>query len=320
MAKTQSGTQGYSSRTLTVILVILCLITIGGFIVIEYVLPDKDIEYINVSGEYNKLENEVNSQREEIEKINTEIEKINSLNENIELERNEFFANASLIENKVKNGELNVKIGYLTFDDGPYYDTSPKFLDVLEQYDVLATFFYLEKGEDYLNLNYLPIFDRLIHSGHTLGNHTATHQLGSGGVYSSSERFLADIERNRQFIKDHFGITTTVMRFPGGINTSGGLRDSILNGLRNMDPPYAYAQWDAATGDGGAGSYSIEEDGVTVYTNNVLETTKDRNSTVVLMHDYSYTTLEALPRIIEGMRAQGYIFLPLFYDSLAVGR
>jgi peptidoglycan/xylan/chitin deacetylase (PgdA/CDA1 family) len=38
------------------------------------------------------------------------------------------------------------------------------------------------------------------------------------------------------------------------------------------------------------------------------------------MHDYSKETLKALPEIIEGLEEQGYIFLPLFYESLAVNR
>ena len=36
------------------------------------------------------------------------------------------------------------------------------------------------------------------------------------------------------------------------------------------------------------------------------------------MHDYSYNTYLALPDIIEGLQAKGFIFLPLFYESAKI--
>ena len=58
--------------------------------------------------------------------------------------KNEYFMLAAQLEKKIRNGESDVKIAYLTFYDGPYL-LSGSFLDVLKEYDVPATFFCLMK-------------------------------------------------------------------------------------------------------------------------------------------------------------------------------
>ena len=63
---------------------------------------------------------------------------------------------------------------YLTFDDGPIPELTPWVLDVLNQYQVKATFFCV--GE---NISKNPeLFDRLLKEGHQVGNHTYNHIKG----------------------------------------------------------------------------------------------------------------------------------------------
>ncbi len=221
---------------------------------------------------------------------------------------------AKAFENRVVNCQSDRKIAYLTFDDGPYR-MSYKFLNILDEYDVPATFFYLKKCEEEGFRDewiYDEVYKRVISSGHTLGNHTASHQLGQGGIYSSVERFMSDIEDNRKFIEDRYGYTTEIMRFPGGTGTAGSRYYPIVDELRKIH--YAWVDWNSATGDGGA---ILPPD---QYRDNVLDNTNGKKLLVVLMHDYSDNTLIALPEIIEGLASQGYYFLPLFYDSQAVNR
>ncbi|MBQ6492638.1 MAG: polysaccharide deacetylase family protein [Erysipelotrichaceae bacterium] len=235
-------------------------------------------------------------------------ELLDSINE-IEDVKKEFFALAKETEDRILNGELDLKIAYLTFDDGPYH-RSNQFLDVLDEYDVPATFFYLmkcsETGYAEEDAAYDAIYRRVINSGHTLANHTATHKLGKEGVYSSIDRFVSEVIRNREFIYDRYGYKTEIMRFPGGSDTSSKIPD-IIPRLNELG--YGYVDWNIACGDGG------QLQPANVYRDNVLNNTKDKKVIVVLMHDYSLNTLEALPDIIEGLDKQGYIFLPLFPAS-----
>lgn len=224
--------------------------------------------------------------------------------------KKEYFLIISDLENKIVNGESNMKIAYLTFDDGPYL-LSSSFLDVLDEYEVPATFFYLMKGYEngYSNEDYAydQTYRRIINSGHTLGNHTATHKLGKDGIYSSVDAFVNDLMMNKKFIEKRYDYVTDVMRFPGGSNTSS-LKYALIDEIHKIG--YSYVDWNNTTGDGG-GVLSVE-----TFKNNVLQNTNNRKILVVLMHDYSYNTLLALPDIIEGLKAQGYTFFPLFHDSI----
>ncbi|MBR5341119.1 MAG: polysaccharide deacetylase family protein [Erysipelotrichaceae bacterium] len=264
-----------------------------------------------------ELQNEVDGIRAQYEEIDNKyleaqkrLEEYEDINSNLEKVRSEFFEEASVLENMVLNGKTDKKIAYLTFDDGPYLK-SMQFLDVLEEYDVPATFFYLmkctETGYTEENDAYDAIYRRIIESGHTLGNHTATHKLGKNSVYSTVEGFVADIERNREFIYNRYGYTTDVMRFPGGSDTSYKI-PVIIPILVEMG--YGYVDWNCETGDG-MRVLSAEE-----YRDNVLNNLEGKNIVVVLMHDYSANTLVALPEIIEGMAEKGYVFLPLFNGSV----
>ena len=54
---------------------------------------------------------------------------------------------------------------------------------------------------------------------------------------------------------------------------------------------------------------------------NVKYTTADYEKIiVVLMHDFSAASLEALPDIIEWLRGEGFILLPPYYDSVMINK
>ncbi|MBQ9424386.1 MAG: polysaccharide deacetylase [Erysipelotrichaceae bacterium] len=250
--------------------------------------------------------------QKEVSELTEECQVYEDIDTQIEEVKDQYFSLALELETKIVNGESEKKIAYLTFDDGPYY-RSEKFLDVLEEYDVPATFFSLMKCAEtgYADEDefYDSIYRRILSSGHTLGNHTATHKLGSGGVYRSVDAFMDEIVRNRDFIEDRYGYRTVIMRFPGGSATSSKTPD-IIPELRKIG--YGYVDWNSATGDGG------KNQAPEVFRDNVLNNTNGRKILVVLMHDYAQNTLIALPEIIEGLQKQGYIFLPLFYESSMV--
>lgn len=77
---------------------------------------------------------------------------------------------------------------YLTFDDGPVPEVTPKVLDLLDSYNAKATFFCI--GD---NIRKHPdCFKEVLSKGHAVGNHTMHHLQG---MTTESERYLKDVEQ-----------------------------------------------------------------------------------------------------------------------------
>ena len=68
--------------------------------------------------------------------------------------------------------ETNTDEVWLTIDDGPHPDTTPKALALLERHNARATFFLI--GEQIAR--YPDLAQAIVEAGHTLGNHTQRHQ------------------------------------------------------------------------------------------------------------------------------------------------
>jgi peptidoglycan/xylan/chitin deacetylase (PgdA/CDA1 family) len=91
----------------------------------------------------------------------------------------------------------------LTFDDGPDPRYTQKILNVLSDYDVKATFFVLGEAAE----KYPHLLVNMIEAGHTVGNHTYSHQHP---WMISSERAKHEVTRASAVIKD---ITERVPRW-----------------------------------------------------------------------------------------------------------
>jgi peptidoglycan/xylan/chitin deacetylase (PgdA/CDA1 family) len=76
----------------------------------------------------------------------------------------------------------------LTFDDGPT-EFTPKFLDLLKENKVKATFFCIGKQIE----KYPETFQRIIAEGHTIGNHTLSHSNNTG--FLSTSKMVEEIEK-----------------------------------------------------------------------------------------------------------------------------
>ncbi len=297
---------GRDHRLLNVLMALLILGSLPLHLSLKRKSSELETRLTEAEAEAESLRTEIASVASETTAIEERIAWLNRLPEEVEEARAGFFRNASELEAMVDSGETDIKIAYLTFDDGPY-EITDSYLDVLERYGILATFFERGRDWDY----YQDIYRRVAASGHTIGNHSYSHNI-HGGLYHSVQSFMDDILKNRRFIEEHLGITTEVLRFPGGSSTARGLKSGIIEELRKER--YAYVDWNSATMDG---MYDLSAD---EYRDYVLDRTGEKKFLVVLMHDYNANTLKALPEIIEGLREQGYVFLPLFYESLAANR
>lgn len=105
---------------------------------------------------------------------------------------------------------------YLTFDDGPDPTFTPQILDLLDRYNAKATFFVV--GSRVASGG--ALIDRMIRSGHALGNHSWLHEplnrRTDAEVVASLNATSAAVERH--------GYTMRCMRPPYGA-VSDHLRD-----------------------------------------------------------------------------------------------
>ena len=241
----------------------------------------------------------------ELDHISVMYKEVEDVDVSLKEVKESYFKLAKEADERARSG-ANFKVCYLTFDDGPYKKTTPLFLDVLKEKNVLGTFFVLKKD----NLD--DLYKRIRDEGHTLANHTASHRI-SNGIYRSEEAFIEDIKENDDFIYNLLGVKMDVMRFPGGspqATYSGLNKTSLVNKL--VDMGYGYIDWTLTTGDGEA-NLSPDE-----FLHNVVDSSSKYSVMTVLMHDYSKNTALCLGEMIDILREQGYIFLPLSYDSPAV--
>ena len=108
---------------------------------------------------------------------------------------------------------------YLTFDDGPHPDITPRVLALLEQYNAKATFFCIGDRVK----RYPEVYKAILEAGHTVGNHTQHHVKGSK---ISLERYLADVDLAAEYINSR------LFRPPYGRMTSSQERAILVKGYQ----------------------------------------------------------------------------------------
>lgn len=299
-----------------IIIIILFIIIFCFLSYIYYKKLETNIKLeTDLQKELNISKEEENNNTESKNKIAEEINKLNNLDEIISKEKEELFKNAKLLEEKIINNETDYKIAYITFDDGPYYNTN-KVLEVLKKYKVKATFFTIgldkETCYDNRSASCSEMYKKEADAGHTIANHTYSHLIFRG-LYSNVNAFIEQVKLQEKLLYEKTGITTNILRFPGGSGTAAayGIKDGAITKLREMG--YGWVDWTAQDGDGG--SVSGTSDAWSRFTSSINE-----NIEVVLFHDYSTVTLQILPNAIEYLQKKNYILLPLFYDSIKVNK
>ena len=200
------------------------------------------------------------------------------------------------------SGQEEIHKVYLTFDDGPSIYTND-ILDILDSYNVKATFFVVGKEET----NAEEALQRIVDEGHTLGMHSYSHKYKE--LYESMDSFTQDFARIRDYIYQATGEESVCYRFPGGSSNTVSEIDmhDFIDYLDSQG--VEYYDWNVSSGDGGSMKLS---------TDTLLENcTKDidtRDTSIILLHDSTEkpTTVEALPDIIENILARpDTVILPI---------
>lgn len=177
------------------------------------------------------------------------------------------------------------KVIYLTFDDGPIPEVTPWVLDVLDRYEIKATFFCV--GD---NVRKHPeVYQEVLRRGHRVGNHTFNHLRG---FEIGCSRYVKNVHKASEWIE------SDLFRPP-----HGQLRYAQLDALL---PEYRIVQWDVISRDYN-GKLKPEK---------VLNIVKRyaRNGSIVVFHDSIKAEKNmkfALPKALDYWIKQGFTFRTL---------
>jgi peptidoglycan/xylan/chitin deacetylase (PgdA/CDA1 family) len=179
----------------------------------------------------------------------------------------------------------------LTFDDGPHPTYTPPILDVLGRYGVKATFFQLGREAE----RHPDLVRRVVAEGHVVANHTWDHE---NLRTLDDARFGEQIDRTNQVLESLSGQRQVCVRPPYGKSDPGVTQRLAARGMTSV-------VWTADSRD-------FEKPGADAIVASALEGLQPGG--VILLHDGGggrEQTIEALPRIIEGIRAAGYRIAPI---------
>ena len=197
------------------------------------------------------------------------------------------------------------KVIYLTFDDGPYKYTD-QLLDILDKYNVKATFFTTSAYPDYAYC-----IKEEAQRGHTVAVHTATHNYSK--LYASTDAYWADFDQQNAVIEQQTGSKSKLFRFPGG--SSNTVSKNYCRGVvsqiaqQSREKGYVYFDWNVSSGD--AGETSSSDVVFNNVTSQVAANSQYGKPSVVLQHDIKDFSVNAVERIIQWGLENGYSFKPL---------
>ena len=247
------------------------------------VITEEQTENIISEEQKNTAENVVTQKSEE--EINAEKEFINQIK-------------------NIYNGEEGKRV-FLTFDDGPSETVTPKILEILDKYDIKATFFVLG-----CNVKSHPeIVKQAYEAGHYIANHGYSHKYSK--IYKDSNSVIDEYNKTEQAIREAIGdanYSSHLFRFPGG--SYGGPYEDIKKKARKQlnNEGIAYLDWSALTYDA-EGADTKEE-----IINNLKETLNGWDNVVILMHDApdKKITYQTLEDVIKYLQEKGYAFKNIY--------
>lgn len=219
--------------------------------------------------------------------------------------QNTVSTNNSQTTDKKKSNEGVI---WLTFDDGPSANITPKILDILKKENVKATFFVINYSDSNEHL-----LKRAVEEGHTIGIHGYSHEYSK--IYKSKETFLDNVYKLQERIEKSTGVKSMYIRFPGGSSNTVSRKycKGIMTELTKemLAKGFKYYDWNISSGDAGGAKTAKD-----VYKNVTKNLSKKRGN-MVLMHDFGGNKkgLEALPDIIKYAKKQGYTFAAIDDDT-----
>lgn len=176
----------------------------------------------------------------------------------------------------------------LTFDINWGDNKIDQILDILDKYDVKASFFIIGKWAEENKEGVVKIYER----GQEIGNHSYSHKYFSS---LSRESMVSEIVKCDYTLEKIIGIKPSLFRFPSG-DYSNLAVDMVYN------TSHIPVQWSVD-------SIDWKEQGKDIEYNRVVN--KVKTGDIILFHTNAKYTPENLPRVIEALKSKGFEFLPV---------
>ena len=184
--------------------------------------------------------------------------------------------------------ERDNKVIALSFDAAWGNEDTQQLIDILNTYNVKATFFLVGDWVD----RYPESVKQLYDAGMEIGNHSNDH---AHFTKLTSEGIRTNVSDCNEKIKAITGVSPTLFRCP-----YGEYDDHVVTAINNMG--MQVIQWDVDSLDWK--DLSAEE----IYSR---VTSKASSGSICLFHNAALHTPEALPSIIEFLLSEGYSIVPV---------
>ena len=178
---------------------------------------------------------------------------------------------------------------YLTFDDGPNPETTPKLLKLLDRYNAKATFLCLGENVE----AYPELYQSILDQGHAVGNHSYSHL---NGWKTKTADYFIDVEKASKII------ASNLFRPP-----YGKIRPKQIRSLKSA---YKVVLWGLSSQD--------YKQGLDI--DSMIDTLKKETEagSIVLFHDSAKSfnnTSKILPAYLAHFTKCEFNFKPMLYSS-----
>jgi peptidoglycan/xylan/chitin deacetylase (PgdA/CDA1 family) len=176
----------------------------------------------------------------------------------------------------------------LTFDDGPWPGNTPAVLKALDDECTKAVFFPIGKHASY----HPEILKQVLAAGHTVGSHTWSH-ANLNGKKMTDQLAIDELEKGFSAVKMALGgEPAPFFRFPQLQNNPAAV---TYLGTRNV----AMFSCDLD-------SFDFKAASADQIINTVMTKLDKRGKGIILMHDFQKHTAEAMPTLLQRLKAGGY--------------
>ena len=185
--------------------------------------------------------------------------------------------------------DVDERVVYLTFDDGPTAALTDDLLDVLARYDARSTHFLIGHHAN----EHPGLVDAIHGAGHRVGNHTYTHL---DAWTSPQDVVRKELSKTTRVLEELTGAPVLYMRPPYG-HPTGAMRTWCAERQQRM------VMWDVMPGD------YLQSATAGDVADFVLDNV--RPGSVIVLHDNPIcegVTLPALDRILSTLAATGWQF------------
>ena len=188
---------------------------------------------------------------------------------------------------RLYKGDGNRRIIALTFDDGPKKDAG-RLLDVLKAKNVKASFFVVGKQAQ----AFPAIVKRMADEGHEIGDHTFNHR---DLEYLNEIEITQELFKTIALVRSITGRDTHFLRPPGGHEGT-----KLPNVVRRFGMTTVYWTSNCSGLEGTTRKRVLD-----------YAVSSAKPGGIILLHNMELCTLQALPDIIDALRAKGYSFVTL---------